>query len=166
MPAATDVAVDHPVDPGWSDADVADAARAGSLAAFEILWHRHHPYVVETVQAMSPTSDAVSVASQVFARLFTVMRRGGGPASYFRSYLDSTVRYLLATPGPLPIRAGRAPAPALAPISGPRAESRKVMLRWADELRSSSDASAAVTPNDAASITPSGAAAVIAEPVG
>ena len=78
-----------------SDAELITAARGGSSAAFGALYERHAA-AARTVarQYTRSSADAEDVVSDAFARVYSIVRDGGGPDVAFRAYLFTVVRRL------------------------------------------------------------------------
>ncbi len=81
-----------------SDAELITAARGGSSAAFGALYERHAA-AARTVarQYTRSSADAEDVVSDAFARVYSIVRGGGGPDVAFRAYLFTVVRRLAHT---------------------------------------------------------------------
>ena len=78
-----------------SDAELITAARGGDSHAFGALYERHSG-AARTVarQYTRSSADADDVVSDAFARVYSIVRGGGGPDVAFRAYLFTVVRRL------------------------------------------------------------------------
>ena len=70
------------------------ATRAGDASAVAHLWRRHHRAALHQARSLVGSADAVDVASEAFANVVDVIRRGRGPEELFRPYLYTVVRNL------------------------------------------------------------------------
>ena len=78
-----------------SDAELITAARGGDAEAFGALYTRHAG-AARTVarQYTRSSADAEDVVGDAFAKVYGVVRGGGGPDVAFRAYLLTAVRRL------------------------------------------------------------------------
>jgi len=69
------------------------AARAGDGPAFASLYRLHVDVAVRVAKNLGRRNDAEDVASEAFAKVLDLMKRGKGPERYFRAYLITAVRH-------------------------------------------------------------------------
>ncbi|GAB3283488.1 sigma-70 family RNA polymerase sigma factor [Microbacterium lacusdiani] len=81
-----------PADPSPSDAELVRRSRAGDAAAFAALWTRHHGAALTVARSIGAGTDADDLVQEAFARVFGILRRGGGPTGPFRAYLFTAIR--------------------------------------------------------------------------
>lgn len=81
-----------PVDPSLPDAELVRRSRAGDADAFAALWDRHHRAALAVARSTGAAADADDLVQEAFARVFGILRRGGGPTGPFRAYLFTAIR--------------------------------------------------------------------------
>ncbi len=80
---------------GPSDAELADAVRAGRIAAYGTLYERHVAAARNLAGQVSQSADeADDLVAEAFARVLAVLRAGRGPESAFRAYLLTALRHI------------------------------------------------------------------------
>lgn len=79
-------------DPG--DAELIAAVRGGDGAAYGTLYERHVDAARRLARQLVTPSDADDLVAEAFAKVLTVLQRGGGPDVAFRAYLLTAVRRL------------------------------------------------------------------------
>ncbi|MBE9375146.1 sigma-70 family RNA polymerase sigma factor [Saccharopolyspora sp. HNM0983] len=83
-----------------AEADLLAAVRAGSGSAYAELYRRHVAAARGTARPLAPSpADAEDLVAEAFARILSLIRRGGGPDAALRPYLLVTVRNLAAAAG-------------------------------------------------------------------
>ncbi|WP_226337944.1 sigma-70 family RNA polymerase sigma factor [Arthrobacter sp. UM1] len=83
------------VDDGRADAELIAACRVGDTDAFEVLYARHAAAVQSVARRhVRNVSDAEDLTSEAFAKVFELLKNGGGPHSFFRAYVCTTVSRL------------------------------------------------------------------------
>jgi RNA polymerase sigma factor (sigma-70 family) len=76
-----------------SDVELIARVRAGSDAAFSMLYERHLGAARAAARSLGASrADVDDLTSEAFTRLLAAMRRGGGPEVAFRPYLMTCVR--------------------------------------------------------------------------
>ncbi|MCD1268440.1 sigma-70 family RNA polymerase sigma factor [Microbacterium sp. MEC084] len=81
-----------PADPSLPDAELVRRSRAGDAHAFAALWDRHHRAALAVARSTGAAADADDLVQESFARVFGILRRGGGPTGPFRAYLFTAIR--------------------------------------------------------------------------
>jgi RNA polymerase sigma factor (sigma-70 family) len=76
------------------DAELISAVRGGDLSAYGELFERHAEAARRLARQLVSTGDADDLVSDAFAKVLTVLQRGGGPDLAFRAYLLTAVRRL------------------------------------------------------------------------
>ncbi|MFN8193843.1 MAG: sigma-70 family RNA polymerase sigma factor [Nocardioidaceae bacterium] len=79
---------------GPADAELISAVRGGDLDAYGELFARHSDAATRLARQLVPAPDADDLVSEAFAKVMTVLQRGGGPDVAFRAYLLTAVRRL------------------------------------------------------------------------
>ena len=79
-------------DPG--DAELISAVRGGDTDAYGELFSRHVDAARRLARQLVSAGDADDLVSEAFAKVLSVLRRGGGPDLAFRAYLLTAVRRL------------------------------------------------------------------------
>jgi RNA polymerase sigma factor (sigma-70 family) len=76
-----------------SDAELITGVRAGSDAAFGVLYERHSGAARAAARSLGASrSDTDDLVSEAFVRVLSALQRGGGPEVAFRPYLMTCVR--------------------------------------------------------------------------
>lgn len=75
-----------------SDADLVAEVRSGNEEASGELFRRHYDAALGFAIKLAGATLAPDLVSDAFAKVFAVLRRGGGPDVSFRPYLLTTVR--------------------------------------------------------------------------
>lgn len=75
-----------------SDADLISRTRSGEEAAYEELWRRHAASGLTVARSLTSSLDPEDLVQESFVRVFTAVRKGGGPKGAFRPYLFTTIR--------------------------------------------------------------------------
>lgn len=88
----TDAASRQAVPP---DHEVVAAVRAGDLAAFSLLWQRHHGAALTAARRTSTSVSAEDVVSEAYVKVLEIVQRGGGPRGAFRPYLYRVIRSII-----------------------------------------------------------------------
>jgi RNA polymerase sigma factor (sigma-70 family) len=82
-----------PVDePG--DAELISTVRAGDVDAYGLLFARHVDAARRLARQLVSAGDVDDLVSEAFAKVLSVLQRGGGPDLAFRAYLLTSVRRL------------------------------------------------------------------------
>ena len=84
---------DEPAD-GRGDAELISAVRGGDVHAYGELFARHVEPARRLARGLVSAGDADDLVSEAFAKVLTVLQRGGGPDLAFRAYLLTAVRRL------------------------------------------------------------------------
>ncbi len=79
---------------GPADAELISAVRGGDLDAYGELFARHADAARRLARQLVSNGDADDLVSDAFAKVLTVLQRGGGPDVAFRAYLLTAVRRL------------------------------------------------------------------------
>ena len=80
-------------DPG--DIELFDRARAGDVAAMDLVWRRHYSYALKVARRYTrDLADADDLAAEAFVRILSLLREGRGPREYAKTYVARTVRNL------------------------------------------------------------------------
>ena len=79
---------------GPGDAELISAVRGGDLSAYGALFERHVAAARRLARQLVPYGDVDDLVSDAFAKVLTVLQRGGGPDVAFRAYLLTAVRRL------------------------------------------------------------------------
>jgi RNA polymerase sigma factor (sigma-70 family) len=91
LPAAAE-----PVDPagfaGLDERSLLQRSRAGDCEAYAELFRRHRQFAGRVAIRTSSTLDPQDVTAEAFARVWSALRRGGGPERAFKPYLAAAVR--------------------------------------------------------------------------
>ncbi len=77
-----------------ADAELISAVRGGDLNAYGELFARHADAARRLARQLVSSADADDLVSESFAKVLTVLQRGGGPDIAFRAYLLTAVRRL------------------------------------------------------------------------
>src|SRR5262245_8873225 len=76
-----------------SDAELITSVRAGSDAAFAVLYERHAGAARAAARSLGASrSDVDDLVAEAFTRVLSALRRGAGPEIAFRPYLMTCVR--------------------------------------------------------------------------
>src|SRR5438094_1122543 len=76
-----------------SDAELITSVRAGSDAAFAVLYERHGGAARAAARSLGASrADVDDLVSEAFTRVLSALQRGGGPEVAFRPYLMTCVR--------------------------------------------------------------------------
>ena len=75
-----------------ADAELISQVRAGDVAAYQTLYERHVDAARGLARHLASQHDAEDAVQDAFARVLSMIERGGGPAGGFRPYLLTTVR--------------------------------------------------------------------------
>lgn len=76
-----------------SDVELIEATRQGDLDAFAELFARHHAMAVRYAAALSNDETlAGDLVSESYSRMLSLLQRGLGPSTSFKSYLLTTVK--------------------------------------------------------------------------
>lgn len=75
-----------------SDAALVESARTGSRDAYAVLWSRHVNAGLGFARSYSRNGSPEDLVSEAFTRIFSAIRRGGGPTGAFRAYLIASIR--------------------------------------------------------------------------
>jgi len=76
------------------DAELISAVRGGDLSAYGELFERHAEAARRLARQLVSHGDVDDLVSDAFAKVLTVLQRGGGPDLAFRAYLLTAVRRL------------------------------------------------------------------------
>ena len=77
------------------DAELISAVRAGSVDAYAALYRRHLASARALARQLTGCpAEADDLVAEAFTRLFTTLRRGGGPDAAFRAYLLTALRHI------------------------------------------------------------------------
>ena len=87
------MSVSLPVE-GPGDAELISAVRGGDIDAYGELFARHVDAARRLARQLAGPADADDLVSDAFAKVLTVLQRGGGPDLAFRAYLLTAVRRL------------------------------------------------------------------------
>ncbi|WGX97356.1 sigma-70 family RNA polymerase sigma factor [Nocardioides sp. L-11A] len=68
-----------------------DRVRRGDEPAFDVLFVRHRAYALGVARRVVGHRDAEDAVADAFARIFAIIKNGGGPTTTFRPYLSVTV---------------------------------------------------------------------------
>lgn len=89
-----------PEDEAIADEALLDSARAGDESSYAALYERHRSTALNVARMHTRNvHDAEDLVSEAFARILSVLRRGGGPRKYMRSYLVTTIGRLAVDHG-------------------------------------------------------------------
>jgi len=77
-----------------SDAELISAVRGGDTAAYGELFSRHVEAARRLARQLTSAGDVEDLVSEAFAKVLTIVQRGGGPDLAFRAYLLTAVRSL------------------------------------------------------------------------
>lgn len=77
-----------------SDAELISAVRGGDLEAYGKLFERHVDAARRLARQLVSTGDMDDLVSDAFAKVLSVLQRGGGPDLAFRAYLLTSLRRL------------------------------------------------------------------------
>ena len=76
-----------------SDAELITSSRAGSDAAFAVLYERHGGSAKAAARSLGASrSDVDDLVAEAFTKVLAALHRGGGPEVAFRPYLMTCVR--------------------------------------------------------------------------
>jgi RNA polymerase sigma factor (sigma-70 family) len=76
------------------DAELISAVRAGDTDAYGLLFARHVEAARRLARQLVSAGDVDDLVSEAFAKVLSVLQRGGGPDLAFRAYLLTSVRRL------------------------------------------------------------------------
>ncbi|GAB3162250.1 hypothetical protein GCM10027258_81010 [Amycolatopsis stemonae] len=77
------------------DAALITAVRAGQHGAYGVLFGRHRLAAYNlAAQLANRANDPDDLVAEAFAKVFAIMRAGGGPHGTFRAYLLTTLRHI------------------------------------------------------------------------
>src|SRR4051795_5034492 len=93
LPVGVSVSVSLSVE-GPGDAELISAVRGGDIDAYGELFARHVESARRLARQLAGPGDADDLVSDAFAKVLTVLQRGGGPDLAFRAYLLTAVRRL------------------------------------------------------------------------
>jgi RNA polymerase sigma factor (sigma-70 family) len=74
-----------------SEEELLDRVRRGDESAFDVLFVRHRAYALGVARRVVGRRDAEDAVAEAFARIFAILKNGGGPTTTFRPYLSVTV---------------------------------------------------------------------------
>ncbi|WP_205471043.1 sigma-70 family RNA polymerase sigma factor [Nocardioides sp. SYSU D00038] len=94
MSRTTSDSLDGTVDDGPGDAELISAVRGGDVDAYGLLFARHVEAARRLGRQLVSGGDVDDLVSEAFAKVLTVLQRGGGPDLAFRAYLLTAVRRL------------------------------------------------------------------------
>ena len=77
-----------------SDAELISAVRGGDTTAYGELFSRHVEAARRLARQLTSVGDVDDLVSEAFAKVLTIVQRGGGPDLAFRAYLLTAVRSL------------------------------------------------------------------------
>ena len=77
-----------------SDAELISAVRGGDSDAYGELFERHVEAARRLARQLTSAADVEDLVAEAFAKVLTIVRRGGGPDLAFRAYLLTAVRSL------------------------------------------------------------------------
>jgi RNA polymerase sigma factor (sigma-70 family) len=77
-----------------SDAELISAVRDGDTTAYGELFSRHVEAARRLARQLTSAGDVEDLVSEAFAKVLTIVQRGGGPDLAFRAYLLTAVRSL------------------------------------------------------------------------
>ena len=77
-----------------SDAELISAVRGGDTTAYGELFTRHVEAARRLARQLTSAGDVEDLVSEAFAKVLTIVQRGGGPDLAFRAYLLTAVRSL------------------------------------------------------------------------
>jgi RNA polymerase sigma factor (sigma-70 family) len=77
-----------------SDAELISAVRGGDTTAYGELFSRHVDSARRLARQLASAGDVEDLVSEAFAKVLTIVQRGGGPDLAFRAYLLTAVRSL------------------------------------------------------------------------
>ena len=77
-----------------SDAELISAVRGGDTTAYGELFSRHVEAARRLARQLASAGDVEDLVSEAFAKVLTIVQRGGGPDLAFRAYLLTAVRSL------------------------------------------------------------------------
>ena len=99
MPDPSPLVTDSRADAGAGgpdDAELMAAVRAGATDAYGVLYRRHLAAArLLAGQLAGCPADVDDVVAEAFTKVFTRLRRGGGPDAAFRAYLFTVLRHLV-----------------------------------------------------------------------
>ncbi|WP_166984043.1 sigma-70 family RNA polymerase sigma factor [Paramicrobacterium fandaimingii] len=75
-----------------SDATLLTRTRDGDESAYAELWFRHSAAALTVARSITSSLDHDDLVQEAFVRVFTAVRKGGGPKGAFRPYLFTTLR--------------------------------------------------------------------------
>ncbi|MCU1682274.1 MAG: hypothetical protein JWQ81_3013 [Amycolatopsis sp.] len=79
---------------GKSDAELIDAVRGGTIAAYGTLFERHSTAAHNLARQLARSgAEADDLVSEAFAKVLDTLRAGKGPDSAFRAYLLTALRH-------------------------------------------------------------------------
>lgn len=76
------------------DAELISAVRAGDVSAYGKLFERHVEAARRLARQLVSSGDVDDLVSEAFAKVLTVLQKGGGPDLAFRAYLLTSLRRL------------------------------------------------------------------------
>jgi RNA polymerase sigma factor (sigma-70 family) len=77
-----------------SDAELISAVRGGDTTAYGELFSRHVEAARRLARQLASAGDVEDLVAEAFAKVLTIVQRGGGPDLAFRAYLLTAVRSL------------------------------------------------------------------------
>jgi len=77
-----------------SDAELISAVRGGDTQAYGELFSRHVDAARRLARQLASSGDVEDLVAEAFAKVLTIVQRGGGPDLAFRAYLLTAVRSL------------------------------------------------------------------------
>ncbi|PFG32025.1 sigma-70 family RNA polymerase sigma factor [Paramicrobacterium agarici] len=75
-----------------SDSRLIERTRDGDESAYAELWRRHSAAGLTVARSITSSLDHDDLVQEAFVRVFTAVRKGGGPKGAFRPYLFTTLR--------------------------------------------------------------------------
>lgn len=82
------------------DEELLDAVRAGDETSYGVLYQRHRSTALNVARMHTRNvQDAEDLVSEAFTRVLSVIRKGGGPQKFLRSYLVTTIGRLAVDHG-------------------------------------------------------------------
>jgi RNA polymerase sigma factor (sigma-70 family) len=96
VPVSSALAAEHRRDPDAAapgDAELIAEVRSGGTDAYELLYRRHVDAARSLARQLTGCpAEADDLVAEAFSKLFSTLRRGGGPDSAFRAYLLTMLR--------------------------------------------------------------------------
>ncbi|WP_181954162.1 sigma-70 family RNA polymerase sigma factor [Kocuria coralli] len=82
------------------DEQLLEAVRAGDESSYGVLYERHRSTALNVARMHTRNfQDAEDLISEAFARVLQIIRKGGGPRKFLRSYLVTTIGRLAVDQG-------------------------------------------------------------------